>query len=512
VRALAPLLLAAAFLAAGCGGDGGVGSGEEMKALSYFPPDAAFVAVVSTDVESDQFRNLDRLVRRQSEQGVEEWLREWAQDVDLSYDEDLKPLLGHELAVGIVHAAAFRDAFFEGIMVAFRAADADKLRELLERDQRVERAGEASGADLYRLRGSEITVALDDDVLVYAGREDSLRRALDRADGDDHLTATFDEALTDLSGDALVRIYADAERAVDAAGSRELERLRELPWVAALVNAGASVSFDDEDMTVDFALNTDADRVDEGDLPLATGGEAPEVLEREGEVTGGNRNQSLTTAFLFRAAELAFADSRFVRDVHALEEELGIDFAEEVLRQFDGPSASSVSVDGQTFAARSEVSDPEGLKALLPRLAPHLPRLVVGLQGLQSEGQALLFLFAPDVLVLQADRVEVTQEGDLWRVTGLEGEGPDELWFGVLDDVFVVASTEELARRVATEETVEVEGARGAGVLRVDLSRAPQEALDRLGLDDFGRLGELVAWLEASEERLRGQLRVEVPD
>jgi hypothetical protein len=114
--------------------------------------------------------------------------------------------------------------------------------------------------------------------------------------------------------------------------------------------------------------------------------------------------------------------------------------------------------------------------------------------------------------VLQADRVRVTQEGDLWRATGLEGEGPDELWFGVLGDVFVVASTEDLARQVATEETVELEGAQGAGVLRVDLSRTPRPALEELGLDDFGRLGELVAWVEAGEERLRGQVRVELPE
>jgi hypothetical protein len=59
---------------------------------------------------------------------------------------------------------------------------------------------------------------------------------------------------------------------------------------------------------------------------------------------------------------------------------------------------------------------------------------------------------------------------------------------------------------VATEETVVVEGARGAGVLRVDLSRALPERLERLDLDDFGRLGELVACLEA-RERLRGQVR-----
>jgi hypothetical protein len=512
VRAVLLLVIVALVAAAGCGGNGDVGSGEELKVLSYFPPDTTAAAVVSTDVEGDQLRNLDRLLRRQGEEGVEAFLRDWAQWVDLSYEDDLKPLLGHELAVGIVDPGAFRDEFLAGLIAAFRVADEDKLRDVLGRIEPLEPAGELSGADLYRVRGTSLTLAHDGDVLLYGGAEEPLRAALERADGDEHLADGFDEALADLDGDALLRVYGDVTRAVDGAEVEELERLRALPWVAALRTAGLTLSFHDEDVTLDFALNTDADAVDEADLPLAAGDESPEILRRDGEVTGGNRNQSLTTAFLFRAAEVAFPDSRFVRDVHALEQELGIDFVDEVLRQFDGPSASSVSVDGQTFAARSEVSDPEGLKELLPRLGPHLPRLVTGLQGLQSEGQALLFIFAPDVLVLQSDRVRVTQEGDLWRVTGLEGEGPDELWFGVLDDVFVVASTEELARQVATEETVEVEGARGAGVLRVDLSRALPESLEALDLDDFGRLGELVAWLEASEDRLRGQVRVEVPD
>ena len=512
MRAVVPLVIVALLAVAGCGGDGDVGSGEELKVLSYFPPDATAAAVVSTDVDGDQFRNLDRLVRRQGEQGVEGILRGWAQSVDLSYEDDLKPLLGNEVAVGIVDTGAFRDDFLSGVMAAFHTADEDKLQEVLEKIEYLEPAGELSGADLYRIRGTSLTLARDGDVVLFAGREEPLRAALERADGDEHLGDAFDEALADLDGDALLRVYGDLERAVEGAGVGELERLRALPWVAALRTAGLTLSFGDEDVTLDFALNTDADAVEEADLPLATGEEAPEILRRDGEVTGGNRNQSLTTAFLFGAAEVAFPDSRFVRDVHALEEELGIDFVDEVLRQFDGPSASSVSVDGETFAARSEVSDPEGLKEILPRLGPHLPRLVTGLQGLQSEGQALLFIFAPDALVLQADRVRVTQEGDLWRVTGLEGEGPDELWFGVLEDVFVVASTEALARQVATEDTVEVEGARGAGVLRVDLSRAPPAALERFDLDDFGRVGELVAWLEASEERLRGQVRVEVPD
>lgn len=509
VTALAVL----ALLLAGCG-DGGAGSGGDLKALTYFPRDTALAVVLSTDVESAQARDLDRLVRRVDTDGggLEGLLRELAEDFGLRYEEDLKPLLGHELAAGLLDSATFRDEPFGDLVVAFRVADEDKLRELLERDNRAERVGEEQGADLYRLRDFGLTAALDGDVVVYASKEGSLREALRRADGDDNLAAEFGEAQRDLPEDALVRIYGDVERALPVAGAERAAALRKLPWIAALQSAAVAVSFNDEDVTVDLALNTDADAVEEGDLPLATGDEAPEILERDAEVTGANRNQSLTTAFLFRAAEAVLPDSRFVRDVHALEQELGIDFVDEVLRQFDGPSASSVSLDGRTFAARSEVSDPEALEELLPRLAPHLPRLVTGLEALRSEGQALLFVFAPDVLVLQAERVEVVREGDLWRVTGLEGEGPDELWFGVLGDVFVVASTEELARRVAEEETVEVEGARGAGVLRVDLSEAARDTLRELDLNDFGRLGEVVAWLEATEERLRGQVRIETPD
>jgi hypothetical protein len=83
---------------------------------------------------------------------------------------------------------------------------------------------------------------------------------------------------------------------------------------------------------LDFALDTDPDGLGEEDLPLATGSEAPGV-----------------------------------------ERELGIDFASEVLRQFDGPSASAVSPDGQTFAARSVVSDPEALERLPPARAAPAP-------------------------------------------------------------------------------------------------------------------------------------------
>ncbi len=215
-----------------------------------------------------------------------------------------------------------------------------------------------------------------------------------------------------------------------------------------------------------MSVRLDGEQLDEADLPLAIGGESPEVVIRPAEISGGNRNQSQTTAFLLRALRAGYPDSRFVKAAEAIEQELGIDFEQEILRQFDGPSASYVSPDGKIFAARSEVGDPEALKAVLPKIAPHLPALVEGLQGLQSEGMALLFLFAPDAPAaapMQDVKVDppATKDG-FYRISGLTGDGPSELYLGLVGDVFVVASDEQRAREIAKADTEPAEGAKGA--------------------------------------------------
>lgn len=500
--------LAAAAVVAGCGGGGGGSGGGLDGTLGYFPADATAVAVISTDLESPQFKALDRIVFERVHRHIESYLRDAIEEEGtFSWNAELKPLLGEELVVGAVGIPIRGSGSF---LLAFRARDGDKLRDIVKAHDQFKPAGEADGTQLYRDEESGQLFAVDGDLLVVATNEATLRSALARAAGDDpdRLTeARFGKALGDLPEDALLRVEGDASLLLNIP---RLTVFRQLPWLDALRTAGFALSFESRRAVLDFTLNTDPKGLEKADLPLATGTEPPEVLRRAGQIVGGNTNQSYTTAFLFKLAEIGLPKSRFVRDVHALERKFNLDFVSEVLRQFNGPSASAVSIDGKTFAARSVVRDPEALKRLLPRLAPHLPRLVQGLQGLQSQGQAFLFLLAPDVLVSQRQGITVTRVGDLWRVSGLEGEGPDTLYFGVLGRVFVVASSPALARRVATEPTVKVEGARGAGVLRVDLSGQRAAIAKQLDFDP-GPIGELVAWLAASTERLRGQLAVELP-
>ena len=265
----------------------------------------------------------------------------------------------------------------------------------------------------------------------------------------------------------------------------------------------AAVRFQGDDLEVDIAVGLDDELVEADDLPVVTGEDSPEIVPRDTEISGGNRNQSQTTVFLLRAVQAAYPDSRFVRAVDALDEDLGISFEEEILRQFNGPSASYVSPDGRIFAARSEVRDPEALRRMLPRIAPHLPALAEGLQGLQSEGMALLFLFAPDAPAatpmtgVQVDP-PATPDG-LYRISGLTGDGPSGVHLGLVGDVFVVASDEQRAREIAEADTGPPKGAKGAGVLRADLAKLEPGPRRFLPFPLEGK--ELVASLEASTDR-----------
>jgi hypothetical protein len=515
------LVIAALVLAAtGCGGTSTGGAGGAGDALGYLAAESATVILISTDVDGEQWEQVDERVYRpmiaededsDSPKTLDEFLEQSAREAGLDWEDDVKPLLGNDIAVGIEgNPVGLLGGDGESSMTAALETQGGDIEEVLEKAN-FEPSTEVDGATLYSAppAGDETVLAVEDGVLVFAQDEEALRRALGRKDDGNGLRQeSVDEALSDLPEEALARAFGNLEslRAQD-----EFRRFAALPLVRGLQTWGLSVAFSGSDLNVDLSVGLDEAQVDEADLPLVTGEESPEIVLREGELSGGNRNQSQTTAFLLRALRAGYPDSRFVKAADAIEQELGIDFEQEILRQFDGPSASYVSPDGRTFAARSEVRDPEALRAVLPRIAPHLPALVEGLQGLQSEGMALLFLFAPDApAAAPMSDVKVdppaTPDG-LYRISGLTGDGPSELFFGLVGDLFVVASDEQRAREIAEADAVAAEGARGAGVLRADLRRLGQAA-NALPFPIDGR--ELVASLEASTSELRARVRVQL--
>jgi hypothetical protein len=119
------------------------------------------------------------------------------------------------------------------------------------------------------------------------------------------------------------------------------------------------------------------------------------------------------------------------------------------------------------------------MRALLPRLAPALPGILEGLQGLGSTGLVGLLLVAPDApltphaLALLA-QARVLSSGGLFELRGLRGPGPDRVFYGVIGDSFVVASSRALAEEVAGMPSAP---APKAGTrLHVDVARALRTA------------------------------------
>ena len=476
-------------LVGGCGADDEVPTADLPDALGYVPRDASAVAIVPTDLEGDQLRRLHRLLAPLlSEAGVDASRSEAI--ATLLFDEgvDVEPLSGGTLVVSIGNADE------DTALVVLETRDGERAAKVL-REQDVGR------------------VAVDGDTVLIADAFDENERLLDEAiarheAGEGFDPDTFAGALGDeADDDALIKLYASPDLI------RSFAPGADLPWLNALRSVGASIRLDSDAIVADLHARTEA--VSEEDLPLEAGEDAPEAPDADGALNGANRNQSRTTVFLAQLARTAYADSTFVREVEALEADLGISFEEEVLKQFDGPSASIAYMDGE-FGAVSELSDPERMRELLPRLAPRLPAILQGLQGLGDEALIALLLIAPDAplvpgaLPLLQDGIGVRPLGDdLYEIAGLdEGEnafnGPGTIIFGLIDDRFVVATSLDRARAAADLDVSEVDGAEGAAVGRTDFSTWPETPF---GLP----LGEAISELEASTEGLDGRVRIEVP-
>lgn len=521
----------AAFVACALGA--GCGAAEETRApapppapldnvLGYFPQRAAAVGVVPTDLRGEQFRALDRAVAKRLFEGVtvERLVRASVEEErKLSYRRDVRPLLGNYLVVGAPTQRALDGNRDIGVLGALQVRDPVRLRRIVGRMRDLRPRGTYGDASLYVDRDLDIALAIQGDVLLAADSRFALRRAIRQRGRSDRLTeARFDEALRGLPRDALIRVYGDLSGTL---GHRELRRFRGLPWVDALRTSGFAAKFDGTRLELSGVLATDPARVAAADLPFPAGDGEPPLFRRDRQILGGSANQSQTTAFLLRAVRRGHPRSRFVRHVGQIERELGIDFEDEVLRQFSGPSSSVLGLDGR-FAARSTVADPGRFGLLLNRLAPRLPQLIQDLNRIDTEGLSLLLLFAPDAPVA-ADRIKgprvrrLAGPGQLYRVSGLRhGRPPPQnpeavppaVVFGLVGNVFVVASDERRARRVATEPASPAAGLSGASVTRANLGRMRRALETYVGLD-LGRMGQMTGEISASRERVQGKLSVE---
>jgi hypothetical protein len=465
------LLACAAVGAAGCNSDDSSGGGALESALAYVPADTPFAVAVDTDVEGDQYQSLEELlgrfpggdsVEQMLRQGLEEGLR------GLSYEEDVRPLLGNPFVVSATDVTSFlAESEDDDFLAAIQVEDTDALDRVVEQT-RAEEQGEVAGATVYEDEGAFF--AVEDDMVVFGGTRELLEAALERADGDDHLDVdTFESSFDGLPGDALARIYFDLQRLIaqdpDTAAARRVE------WIAALRTFGMTASVADDSVEVEFNLRTSGEDLTEADLPLAAGDESPQVVQEAGEIGFALRDPSQVATF-FESAFQALDPQGFGEyetGKRAISQRFGIDVDEDLFAQLTGDLSVSAAVDG-SFAARAEVEDPDAFTRTLAELADALPQLGAGL-GVTA----------------------VRRRGDLYVARLADG---GRFVFGVLDDVLVAGSNAAGARRMASAQATDVPGASGSLVMAADAERVALQVIEQLR-DDLGLGGVFGAGLFA---------------
>ncbi len=501
-RLIATSLALSALFVAGCGGGEDSGSALDSS-LSFLPKDAPFAVAIDTDLDGDQYKAVQALLKKFPFGGQvqDSLLQQLEQGSNVDFNDDVKPVLGNPLVVGGTGAPLITGSSGDagaGVVGAIQAKDKGALDDLIDKTK-PNKTGEESGATIYE--EDDTVFAVKDDTVIFAGDREQLMETLKRAEGDDHLTEdTFNEGLDGLPGTALARIYADLEALLksdpDSADALKIK------WVAALRTLGATVVAKDDGIDVDFRLRTEGDLSD-ADLPIAPGDEAPDVIKQEGEVGLGIRDLAHIVKFAESAGQAVdpagFGD--YAKAKATIDKQLGVSLDDDLVGQLTGDVSASISIDGK-FGVRAELKDPQAFERTLAKVADVLPSFAEG------AGFGTVGLSKPK------------GSGDFYALSQPDG---DAVVFGVVDDVLVVANDPARAAEFADAEPTAVPGAKGSVVVSADAEQIVSTLLGQFGpafgLGELGGLGgalftrplgDLNGSMSASTDELRGKFTLAI--
>jgi len=488
---------------AGCGGSGGGSDGSSPldNALRYLPADSPFAVAIDTEVKGDQFEAAGDLSDKfalgdEVQKQLEDALGERAGDL-----KDIQKALGNEFVVGSTDAKSFvdspgdEDTAFVG---AIQVKDTDALGKLTD-GGKAEEDGEVDGAKVYKDDSGD-AFAIDGDVLVVAGSKQELEDALATRDGDDGLTEEdFDAGTEGVSQDALLRVYLNIGQLLRA--SPDAADALKSKWVAAVRTAGIALTFEPGEVAVDIDVVTDPEGLTDADLPIAAGADAPQVLDRDGGINLALRDPSQVIEFAQATAKTIDPESfaSFEQDKAKIERELNVDLDTDLIDQLDGDLAVTIGLDGK-FGARAELKDPAAFERTLTKLEKVVPNIAEG-----ATGEKVGF-------------VKPKPGEDFYAIAT---SGGDQIVFGVVKGVLVLANNAAIAGSLATDGTKTVSGAKGALVLNANAAKIARTALQQAagqGFDlgdqlngkklDTGALGELIGSFEATTDGLSGSFTV----
>lgn len=492
-QTLIAAIAAAALALGGCAAGGEDASSPLDEALGYLPEDAGFAFIASTDV--GDYGEVEEVLDMFPFGGqVKELLKSRLGTGDFDFEDDLEPLLGNEVVIG----TADNESFLAGdrhppFVLALETEDEEKLADLVEGGG-TESEGETAGHDVYRTSG-DTWLAVKESVLVLSNDEETLERALAQRAEDDRLgEEDVEAAFDDLPEGTPVRVYANVKALV--AAHPGAEEALEIKWVDHVETLGLTATVSDGTVALHYALATDPEGLGDDDLPLASGTDAPQVFERDGdsaEIVLGLRDPARVIEFAQAAGQAVDPGGfgQFEAAKKQIGKQLGVDVDEDVIAQLGGDVAAIATIDEQ-FGLRAELEDADEFEKTLAKVMEGLPQYAEGVT------------------------ITKPREGD--RFYGLSTRDGESYALGVVAGAFVLANDAELAADVATRELVDADGQEGAFVAVADAEQLANAALARFasGIEAIGGslftgpLGDVTSSASATTEGITGSLRLEI--
>jgi hypothetical protein len=368
------LLLACLLVACGSSGSGSAPSDPLAAELSYIPPASPVVATIVTDPNSAPVKNASALLTKfQVLNLLTTSLKQQLQKQGLSYDADIKPLLGNPAVLGTIETAG-AGSNLKGVGV-WVTKDASKLNALVTKSSNGEKKiGSHDGATLYRSRDGSMVAAIDGSTLVAADTRALVEAALDRHKNGNGMSLTqYNQQISGLPSGSLMKVSGNVQPLL---ATRQAAQARQIPWVAAIKGYGVAITPAANGVSLDWKVDTSARQLTAAQLPLASGSAAPALAAGEpGSL--GIRDPAQIATFVESAVQAVNPTgySQLQAALGALRNGFGID-VNGALGQLTGDLITAG--EGPVSLIRAEVRNPAVVSQTLANLQKHIGSLAAG--------------------------------------------------------------------------------------------------------------------------------------
>jgi Protein of unknown function (DUF3352) len=366
--------LVLACVLAACGSSSGSNSPSDPLAaeLSYIAPGSPVSATIITDPNSAPVKSLSTLLTKfQVASLLASSLNQELQKQGLSYNADIKPLLGNPVVVGTTETAG-AGSKLKGVGV-WVTKDASKLNKLVSSNGS-KKIGSHDGATLYRGKDGQTVLAVDGATLVAADTQALVNAALDRHANDKGMTVSqYNQQVSGLPSHALVQVFGNVAPLL---ATPQTATARRIPWVAAIKGYAVAINTTSNGISLDWKVDTTGRQLTAAQLPLAAGSAAPALASGEpGSL--GIRDPAQIATFAESALQAADpnASAQFQAALGALHRGFGIDVTG-ALGQLTGDLITAG--EGPVSLVRAGVSNPTIVSQTLSNLAKHIGSLAAG--------------------------------------------------------------------------------------------------------------------------------------